>query len=244
MCLHVNLNVSTQQQISYTAYFGHVQNDFKVSKENDDTIQDYQTIWYVQMKVQHPWRGRVFQYQVMIRLLNYQRHASQGLLRDPSLLRGINMMPSTNRHFLESRPHNMLDQVYGKAPPPQQTITTQFEAEILGEMNLSQWLWYFVSFSNHPFTPFWNPTTFDCCKRRMSRNMTSWLIVKPYSTILRFGIATNVSGSCDLVKKKLEVSSPNEQASNHQPFTKKKRGENTSSNPKQSMNGVFIHAYI
>ena len=192
------------------------------------------------MKVQHPWRGRVFQDQVMIRFLNYQQHASHGLLRHPSLLRGINMMPSTSRHFFRiSAPHNMLDQVYDKAPPPQQTKTTQLETKISGE-------WISVNDFEYVFpfliTPLHHSTTFDYCKRRMSRNMTGWLIVKPYSTVLRFGIATNVSGSCDLVKRKLEVSSPNKQASNHQPFTKK-HGENTSSNPKESMNGVFIHTF-
>ena len=157
------------------------------------------------MKVQHPWRGRVFQYQVMIRLLNYQQHASQGLLRDPLLLRGINMMPSTRRHFLESR-HLIIcwTRCTIKLLRPNKRRQHNLKPKSWGRwISVNDFDFLFPFLITLLITPFWNLTTVDYCKRRMSRNMTSWLIVKPYSTtcILRFRIATNVSGSCDLAKK-------------------------------------------
>ena len=101
----------------------------------------------------------------MIRLLNYQRHASQGLLRDPSLLRGINMMPSTSRHFLESR-HLIIcwTRCTIKAPPPPTNKNNATWNQNLGGDESPSMTLNFVPLSNHPFTPFWNPTTFDYCK--------------------------------------------------------------------------------
>ena len=96
--VRANLNVSRTTNIINVSLLrkpSEWQNQMsKAMMINKSTKQSVMYKW----KSNSPEKGRVFQYQFIIILPNYRRHVSQGLLRDPSLLRGINQPP-----FLESR---------------------------------------------------------------------------------------------------------------------------------------------